>query len=126
MCLMCGPAAKTILNITRRNLLKGLGAASLTAAIPFRAESADSEPGQIVFFGGPIITVEPGAEQVEAVAVTNGVISAAGSKAEILDKKATDVLLVDLKGRTLLPGFHRSRKPPHNAEYLSARSGQGG
>lgn len=105
MCLMCGPAAKTILNITRRNLLKGLGAASLTAAIPFRAESADSEPGQIVFFGGPIITMEPGAEQVEAVAVTNGVISAAGSKTEILDKKATDVLLVDLKGRTLLPGF---------------------
>ncbi|MEC6999474.1 amidohydrolase family protein [Brucella abortus] len=49
--------------------------------------------------------MEPGAEQVEAVAVTNGVISAAGSKAEILDKKATDVLLVDLKGRTLLPGF---------------------
>ncbi|MEC6999473.1 twin-arginine translocation signal domain-containing protein [Brucella abortus] len=49
---MCGPAAKTILNITRRNLLKGLGAASLTAAIPFRAESADSEPGQIVFSAG--------------------------------------------------------------------------
>ncbi len=105
MCLMCNPAATTLLNISRRNLLKGLGAVSLTAAMPFRAESAETEPEQIIFFGGPIITMETDNPQVEAVAVANGVITATGTKAEILGRKAADAQLVDLQGRTLLPGF---------------------
>ncbi|MFQ0815696.1 twin-arginine translocation pathway signal protein [Brucella anthropi] len=105
MCLMCNPAAATLMNITRRNLLKGMGAAGLAAAMPFRAESASADPGEIIFFGGPILTMEADQPEVEAVAVADGVIRAVGSKDKLLAQKSANAQLVDLRGRTLLPGF---------------------
>ncbi len=58
-----------------------------------------------LYFGGPIITMQGDApETVEAVLVRGGKIEAIGTIAS-LKKRAKHANRVDLKGRTLLPGF---------------------
>lgn len=105
MCLMCNPAAETLMNISRRNLLKGMGAAGLAVAMPFRAAGANTDPGEVIFFGGTILTMEADQPQVEAVAVANGIIHSVGTKDALLAQKSANAQLIDLQGRTLLPGF---------------------
>lgn len=66
---------------------------------------ANAREGQ-VYHGGPIVTMagdEP--ETVEAVAVRGGTIVAIGSRAEVERKAGRRPQRIDLKGRTLLPGF---------------------
>lgn len=59
-----------------------------------------------IYSGGDILTMagsEP--SYVEALAVDKGRITFAGSLAEAMKLKTADTKLVDLKGRTLMPGF---------------------
>jgi predicted amidohydrolase YtcJ len=59
-----------------------------------------------IYFGGDIITMEgDSAQYVEAVAVKNGRIIFAGSKAEADQMKGDSTLLHDIQGETMLPGF---------------------
>ena len=67
---------------------------------------ASAQPGTIIYHGGPIITMagdEP--ETVEAVAVVEGKIIAAGSREAVETAAGQGAAKVDLKGRTMLPGF---------------------
>jgi predicted amidohydrolase YtcJ len=63
------------------------------------------EKAEILYFGGPIITMEDSSPQVEAVAVKDRKILFAGTKsdAERFSEPATK--LINLNGKTLLPGF---------------------
>ncbi len=63
------------------------------------------EKAEILYFGGPIITMEDSSPQVEAVAVKDGKILFAGTKsdAERFSEPATK--MINLNGKTLLPGF---------------------
>lgn len=71
------------------------------ATFTFAKGSADS-----IFYGGPIVTVNPKNEEVEALAVQKGKIVAVGSKEMVMkDWKTNNTKLVDLKGQTLMPGF---------------------
>jgi predicted amidohydrolase YtcJ len=66
--------------------------------------AAAPEQGTL-YFGGPIVTMHGDApETVEAVLVSGGKIVALGPLAS-LEKRARQAQRVDLKGRTLLPGF---------------------
>ena len=58
-----------------------------------------------IYFNGNIITVNDKEPMVEAVLVENGKISKTGSKEEILKLKNEDTELIDLEGKTMLPGF---------------------
>lgn len=58
-----------------------------------------------IFFGGPIITVEDAQPAVEALAVSDGVIQSLGDLNEVLELRGPDTEMVDLEGRTLVPGF---------------------
>ncbi len=62
-------------------------------------------PAERIFVGGTVVTVVDAAPRAEAVAVAGGRIVAVGTRAEIekLSGPATEV--VDLAGRTLVPGF---------------------
>ena len=78
-------------------LLCCLGAAPLIIA-------AAPTPGEI-YHGGHIVTVAGDtAETVEAVLVADGKIAATGTLS-LLQKRAKTAKRIDLKGRTLLPGF---------------------
>lgn len=58
-----------------------------------------------IYFNGNIITVNDKDPIVDAVLVENGKIVKVGLKEEILKLKNEDTELVDLDGKTMLPGF---------------------
>ena len=58
-----------------------------------------------IYFNGNIITVNEKEPIIDAVLVENGKIIKTGSKEEILKLKNEDTELVDLDGKTMLPGF---------------------
>jgi len=61
---------------------------------------------QTIYFGGDIITMEGNKPNyVEAVLVKEGVIVYAGKKADALEKVTGKVEKVDLRGKTMMPGF---------------------
>lgn len=63
-------------------------------------------PGvELAFLGGSVITVDPAQPRAEAVAVTEGRIVAVGSDEEIRKLIAPSTDVIELDGRTLLPGF---------------------
>jgi predicted amidohydrolase YtcJ/ABC-type branched-subunit amino acid transport system substrate-binding protein len=59
----------------------------------------------IVFYNGNILTLELDQPQAEAVAIRNDIILAVGSDEELLALSSEETQLVDLDGKTLLPGF---------------------
>jgi hypothetical protein len=58
-----------------------------------------------IFYNGRIHTMEPGWKTQTAVAVQNGIIQRVGSDEEVLALKTEQTKLVDLQGKTMLPGF---------------------
>jgi predicted amidohydrolase YtcJ len=58
-----------------------------------------------IWTGGPILTMNDKAIRAEAVAVAGGKILAVGSRRDVMKFKGPATQLVDLKGRTLVPGF---------------------
>ena len=64
-----------------------------------------SNLADLIFFGGPILTMEADEPVPEAVAVASGTILALGSKERIFELRGPATEMVDLAGRALLPGF---------------------
>jgi predicted amidohydrolase YtcJ len=64
------------------------------------AQTADT-----IYHNGPIITMDNDASLAEAVAVESGEIIAVGTKEKVLATKGNATVLIDLRGRTMLPGF---------------------
>lgn len=58
-----------------------------------------------IYSGGPILTINDSLPKVEAVAVKDGRILAAGTLADISAFKGETTEAFDLNGRTMLPGF---------------------
>lgn len=58
-----------------------------------------------LFFNGMILTMDSANPQVEAVAVKDGKIMDVGSYGEMLCHVSDETEMVDLKGKTMLPGF---------------------
>lgn len=88
----------------RRTILRqgGIGAGLL--ALGGRAMAHGS--GQaIVFHGGPILAMDDAAPTVEAIAVRNGLIVAAGTLDAANAAVGRGARRFDLQGRALLPGF---------------------
>jgi len=83
------------------NRTVALAAAGLALAMPVAAQQAADR----IWSGGPIITMNDKAMRVEAVAEKGGRIVAVGAKASVMRLKGPDTQLIDLKGRTMLPGF---------------------
>ncbi len=62
-------------------------------------------PADVVFSGGPVLTMDAQRPRAESVAVRDGRIVAVGSAEELDALTGSDTDLVDLDGRALLPGF---------------------
>ena len=87
------------------NKLKSIAMALLFVCACAQAEGS-TPLQQTIYFGGDIITMEgdePG--YVEAVMVRDGNIIYAGDKAGAVNNFAGQTIEVDLRGKTLLPGF---------------------
>jgi predicted amidohydrolase YtcJ len=93
------------MGISRRSIVVGGGSVAALSNLPWRVRGADSM-AQLVIFGGPIVTVDDARPTVEAVAVKDGKIAAVAAKSEIFAKwVGPETRLLDLAGKTLLPGF---------------------
>lgn len=82
------------------NLRSLILAASLALA-PLRAAAA----ADTLYLHGTVITVGEARPSAQAVAVTDGIITAVGSDAEIAKLGGPATRVVDLAGKTLIPGF---------------------
>lgn len=67
---------------------------------PSSAEVAD-----IIYSGGDIVTVDDAAPTAQALAVKDGKILAVGSTESVLKTKGDATRMIDLDGKSLLPGF---------------------
>ncbi|WAC26953.1 amidohydrolase [Ancylobacter sp. SL191] len=85
----------------------GAAAGVAGLALPGDRAAAQATGGaDTIFQGGTIIPLgAAGSASVEALAIKGGEIVAAGSAADIAGLKGASTTIVDLDGRTLLPGF---------------------
>jgi hypothetical protein len=62
-------------------------------------------PADLIYSGGPILTINDAAPMAEAVAVRAGRILALGTRAQMEATRGPGTRMVNLEGRTMLPGF---------------------
>ena len=91
--------------ISRRDFVKGSSAVlgGLGFGYATRAEAQDSPVR--VFQGGTILAVDDSFSEPEAVAIRGDRILAAGTLAQVLEAAGGSPEVIDLGGRTLMPGF---------------------
>ena len=77
-------------------------AAGLAAGVPALAPAQGADT---IFVGDHIVTMDPERPAVEAVAVHDGVITAAGARDAVLARRGEETRVVELGDRALLPGF---------------------
>lgn len=71
-----------------------------------------NEAPDIIFRGGPILTVNAQDEVVQALALRDGAITAVGTEQDVLSTKGMRTEVIDLQGRTLMPGFVAAHEHP--------------
>ena len=91
--------------IERRQWQLPVFAAALAGCMALAAPALAQQTAESIWSGGPILTMNDKAMRAEAVAVANGKILAVGKRSEVMKLKGPATQLVDLKGRTLVPGF---------------------
>ena len=72
-----------------------------------------------ILFNGNIITMDIDKPKVEAIAINDGLIAETGTIEEIMALKTNDTQLVDLMGKTTLPGFNDSHM--HLLDYARTK-----
>jgi predicted amidohydrolase YtcJ len=118
MCIACSPFSSA-LNArpaaSRRHVLGGMGRLALGAGAAgfgslLRCAEAQTPPAasgaaDLIYSGGPILTVNDAQPTAEAVAVRGGRILAIGTRDQVQATRGPGTRMVNLEGRTLLPGF---------------------
>ena len=69
------------------------------------ATRSPQAPQHQVFINGDVLTMDGDNRVVQALATRGALIEAVGSTEEIMALVGDDTQVVDLRGRTLLPGF---------------------
>jgi predicted amidohydrolase YtcJ len=77
----------------------------LTAGLAVSAPTVAQQRADRIWHGGTVLTMNDKAMRAEAVAERGGRIVAVGTKAEVMKLKGLATQTIDLKGRTLVPGF---------------------
>ena len=84
-------------NLIRTGLL---GVAAVAAASPAWSQNADT-----ILVNGKVLTVDSQFSTREAIAIRGGTITAVGSNAEVRKQAGPKTRVIDLQGRTVIPGF---------------------
>lgn len=79
------------------------------------SERSTIEPADLVFVNGSFYTVDPSLPRASAVAIRAGRIVAVGDDATVQDLRGRRTETIDLRGRTLLPGFQDAHAHPSTA-----------
>ncbi|MDQ8728870.1 amidohydrolase [Bradyrhizobium sp. LHD-71] len=94
---------------SRRNFLRFAGAAVTSAVVSPACASArqasSSDPADTLFKGGAILTMDSEMPRAEALAVRGNRIAAVGTLHDVQALSGTNTRVIDLQGRTLMPGL---------------------
>ncbi|MCA3270844.1 MAG: amidohydrolase [Roseomonas sp.] len=116
MCIACSPfgavlgagaSRRAVLGGTARltaGAVAGFGSLFACAAVAQPAATA-AGPADLIYSGGPILTMNDAAPSAEAVAVRAGRILALGTRAQMEATRGPGTRMINLEGRTMLPGF---------------------
>ena len=69
-------------------------------------------PADLVFLNGTVITIDDARPAAEAVAVVGNRIARVGAMDEMREEVGPETRVIDLAGRTLLPGFNDNHTHP--------------
>src|SRR5688572_3728096 len=89
--------------------------ALLTISIVATLSHLSAAEVDLILRGGRILTVDKQFSVAQAVAITNDRIAAVGTDADIVKLKTARTRVVDLQGRTVLPGLMDSHTHPTGA-----------
>lgn len=120
MCRWCSRSAvaehlTSGFSTNRREFLAYAASIAAVAGSGVRAQAATGT-ADAIFHTGPIYPMSSPGAKAEAIAVASGKIIAVGSEAEVMAVRGPATELIDLAGRTLLPGLI----DPHNHVTLAA------
>ena len=101
---------------TRRRFLACVASAGASAAMTAGSAARAGEGPVTVFRNGTIVPMTDGVRSVEALAIRDGRILAAGLASDVSAAAGGGARVVDLQGRALFPGFI----DPHHHTGLSA------
>jgi predicted amidohydrolase YtcJ len=102
---------------SRRRFIGGAVAlGTAIAAMSTRGGTETAGSADVIFRNGTIIPITPQHGPVEALATRGGKILAVGPEAQISSLRGSATTIVDLQGRTMLPGLI----DPHHHTVLSA------
>jgi len=76
-----------------------------TTTVAPTATAAAPDAVDLILTGGPVVTMDPAVGTVEAIAIDGDTIVAVGSAYQIAQYAGADTVVVDLAGRTIIPGF---------------------
>jgi predicted amidohydrolase YtcJ len=82
-----------------------VGFGSLMRCAEAQTPPAVSGEADLIYSGGPIVTINDAQPSAEAVAVRGGRILAVGTRAQVEATRGPGTRMMNLEGRTLLPGF---------------------
>src|SRR3954469_14323584 len=105
---------------SKANLLVFLGF-GLCLASPTYAQQADLDSPDLVLINGKILTMDDKSSVVEAVAIRDGKLLATGSNARVKSMAGTRTRVLDLAGKTVVPGLidtHAHFKAAGLSEYV--------
>ncbi len=80
-------------------------AAVVTTALFLSPSSAQSQDADTILVRGKIVTLDDHSSVVEAVAIRHRLVIATGSSADVLKRAGAGTRVVDLGGRTVIPGL---------------------
>ena len=104
-------------NPTRRDFLKAAGAFGLSYALSGCGPSStkdtrDTGHAEMIISNGRIATLDGSRPIAEAVAIRDGRFLAAGSDDEVMRLRGAKTQVVDVGGRTVIPGLNDSHMHP--------------
>lgn len=89
----------------QRTMIRVAFCTFVIALTAFASGASSRELADRVYVGGTILTMEDAQPRAEALATRKGNIIAVGSKIDVMRHAGKKTQVVDLMGRTLLPGF---------------------
>jgi len=73
--------------------------------LPLLLKNYDASRAELIFYNGAVLTLEGATWEAEAIAIQGDRIMAVGSAADVLALQGPGTQMIDLSGRTLMPGF---------------------
>ena len=92
----------------------------LSSAFPSGQGAAWNVP-DAVFFNGRVVTVDPSSRTVEAFAIKDGRFVAVGTNAQLRSRAQPSTRMIDLRGRTVVPGLIDNHNHQYHVALLTMR-----